>query len=75
MYDNVGVCGHDLLFGGQVCALLEFKVANGSGQGEVSIDTSEVDKAASGGDPCLFACERKKVSRLPIAILVIATMT
>jgi hypothetical protein len=39
--------GHNLLFGGQVGALLEVKVTNGAGEGKIAVDTAKVDKATS----------------------------
>ena len=57
MNGHIGVCGDNLLFGGKLGALLEFKVTDGAGQGEVTIDTAEVDEATSGADTGLLACE------------------
>jgi hypothetical protein len=53
---HIRVCGNDLLFGGKLRALLEFKVTDSTGQGEVAIDTAEVDEATSGADTSLLAC-------------------
>lgn len=52
---HIGECGHNLLLGGQLGALLELEVTNGTGQGEIAIDTSEVDEATRGANTCLLA--------------------
>lgn len=57
MYGNVGEGGNDLLLRGKVCALFEFKVANGAGEGEVAVDAAKVDETARCTDACLFTCE------------------
>jgi hypothetical protein len=43
---DVGVCGDYLLFGGQLGALFEFKIANSPGEGEVAVNTPKINKAA-----------------------------
>lgn len=55
MYYDVGVGSHNLLLGSKFGALLEFEVADGSGESEVAVDSSEIDKATSGSDSCLLA--------------------
>lgn len=60
VHHDVGVCGHDLLLGSKLGALLELEVADRSRQGQVAVHPSEVDKATSGGDSCLLAWEPKK---------------
>lgn len=60
MHHDIGVCGHDLLLGSKLGALLELEVADRSRQGQVAVHPSEVDEATSGGDSCLLAWERKK---------------
>lgn len=55
VYVHVGVCGDDLLLGSELCALLELEIADSSGQGEVAVDTTEVDETAGGGDSRLLA--------------------
>lgn len=52
---HVGEGGHNLLLRGKVGALLELKVTNGSAQGEIAIDSSEIDEATSRTDSCLLA--------------------
>lgn len=52
---DIGESGNNLLLWWKVCALLELKVANGTAQGEVAIDSAKVDEAASRTDACLFA--------------------
>lgn len=59
MHCHIGVGSHNLLFGGQLGALLELKVTDGTGQGEVAIDTAEVDEATRGTDAGLLACRRE----------------
>lgn len=54
VHNNIGVGGNDLLLGSELCALLEFEVANGPGKGKVSVDASEIDESAGSGDSCLF---------------------
>lgn len=54
MNGHVRVGGDDLLLRGQIGALLELEVANGTGQGKVAVDTTEVDEATSGADSCLL---------------------
>lgn len=58
--NNVGVCGNDLLLGSKLCALLEFEIANGSGEGQVAVDPSKVDETAGSGDSCLLACRKEQ---------------
>lgn len=53
---HIGVGSHDLLLGGELGALLELKVTDGTGQSEVTIDTTEVDEAARGTNASLLAC-------------------
>jgi hypothetical protein len=53
---HIGVCGDDLLLGGELGALLEFEVTDSTGQSEVAIDTAEVDEATSSADTSLLAC-------------------
>lgn len=55
MHRHVGEGGDDLLLRRQIGALLEFKVANSSAQGEVAVDAAEVDESTGGADASLFA--------------------
>lgn len=55
MRNHIWESGDTLLFWGKVGLLLELEVANGSRECQVSVDSSEVDKAASGKNPRLFA--------------------
>lgn len=57
VHRHVGVRGHDLLFGREFGALLEFKITNGTGQGKIAVDTAKVDEAARSANASLFACE------------------
>lgn len=57
MYHDVGVGGHNLLLRSKLGALLELEVADGSGESEVAVDSSEVDEATSRGDSRLLAWE------------------
>ena len=59
---HVGVSGNDLLLRRKVGALLELEITDGTGEGEVAIDTTEIDKAAGGANSCLLTC--LKVSML-----------
>lgn len=52
--NDVGICSNDLLLGSKLCALLEFKIANGSREGQVAVDTSEIDETAGSGNSCLL---------------------
>lgn len=56
MHCHIGVGSDDLLLGGKLGALLELKVTNGAGQGEVTVDTAEVDEATRGTNSGLLAC-------------------
>lgn len=49
-----------LLLRREVGALLEFEVANSAGQGEIAVDSTEIDKASSGADACLLTYTRYK---------------
>ena len=55
---NVRVCGDNLLFGGEVCGALEFKVAQGPGEGEVAIDSAKVDEPSCSTYPRFFSCRQ-----------------
>ena len=55
MNSHIGVCGNDLLLGGKLGTLLEFEVTNGAGQGEVTVDTAEVDETTGSADTSLLA--------------------
>lgn len=65
---DVGEGGHDLVFGGQLGALLELEIANGTRQRQVAVDTAKVDEAASGCDSVLLRCKIRKDAQsvLPI---------
>jgi hypothetical protein len=52
---HIRISGNDLLFGCQLRALLEFKVADGSRQGQVPVHTAEIDKATRGANASLLA--------------------
>jgi hypothetical protein len=54
MYLNVRECGDDLVLRRQLRALLEFKVANGTRQGKVAIDSPKVYKASSSLNSCFL---------------------
>lgn len=55
VHGDIGECGHNLLLRGKVGALLELKVANGSGERKVAVDAAKVDEAAGCGDSRLLA--------------------
>ena len=55
MYLDVGESGDDLLLRGQIGALLEFEITNGTREGEVAIDTAKVDETTGGADTSLLA--------------------
>ena len=48
MLGDVGVCCDYLLLRGKFGGLLELKVANGSGQRQVSVHSAEINKASRG---------------------------
>lgn len=56
MHCHIGVGSHDLLLGGELGALLEFKVTDSTGQSEVTVDTAEVDEATRSTNASLLAC-------------------
>lgn len=62
MYHDIGVCGHNLLLGSKLGALLELEVADRSGQSEVAIHPSKINETTGGGDSCLLACGPPKRS-------------
>jgi hypothetical protein len=51
---HVRECGHDLVLGGQLSALLELEITNGTRQGKVAVDTTKVDKAAGSSNSVLL---------------------
>ena len=53
--NNVRERRDDLLLGRKVCALLEFKVAEGARQCQVSVDAAEIHKPAGSTYTRLFA--------------------
>jgi hypothetical protein len=55
MYLHIGESSHDLAFRREFGALLEFEIANRAGQGEVSVDTAEVNEPASCRNSVLLA--------------------
>lgn len=54
---DIGVGGNDLVFGGELGALLEFEVADGTRQCQVTVDTAKVDEAACSCDSVLLRCK------------------
>jgi uncharacterized protein YwbE len=56
---HIGVGSHNLLLGGELGALLELKVTDGTGQSEVTVDTAEVDEATRGTNASLLACSEE----------------
>lgn len=55
MNSHIGVRRHNLLLRRQLCALLEFEVTNGTGQSQVAIDTTKVNKTTGGADTSFLA--------------------
>jgi hypothetical protein len=53
---NIRVGGNYLLLGREVGALLELEVSDSSRQGEIAVDTTEIDEASSGLDTCFLGC-------------------
>lgn len=53
---HIGVGSHYLLLWGELRALLELKVTDGTGQSEVTVDTAEVDEATRSTNASLLAC-------------------
>lgn len=61
---HVGKGGDNLVFGGQFCALFEFKVADGARQGQVAIDAAKVNKSTGSRNAVSLICRwRKKRTR------------
>lgn len=54
---HVWVGSHDLLFGRELGALLEFEITDGTRKGEVAVDTAEVDETTCSADTGLLACD------------------
>lgn len=52
---NIGEGSDNLGLGCKLGALLELKVADGAGQGEVAVDAAKVDETAGGRDARLFS--------------------
>lgn len=52
---HVGESSDDLLLRWEVCALLELKVADGSAESEVAVDSAKIDEATGGADAGLLA--------------------
>lgn len=46
VYGHLGKCSDNLLLRRQVCALLEFEIANSSAERKVAVDSAKVDEAA-----------------------------
>ena len=57
VYLDVGEGSDYLLLGREICALLELEIADGTRQGEVAIDTAEVDKTAGCLNTGLLGCK------------------
>jgi hypothetical protein len=55
---NVRVCGDNLLLRGELGALLELKIANGTRQGKVAIDTAKVNESSCSCDTVLLVWKR-----------------
>jgi hypothetical protein len=55
VYCDIWKCGDDLLLWRQICALLELKVANGSAEREIAVDSAKVNESACCTYPCLLA--------------------
>ena len=53
---HIGIGRDNLLFWGQVGALLELEIAQRAGQGQVSVDSAKVNKSTSCTNARLFAC-------------------
>ena len=51
---NIRECGDDLLLGRKIGALLELEITYCTGQGEIAVYATEVDKASCGLDTCLL---------------------
>lgn len=52
---DVGEGRHDLGLGRELGTLLELKVSNGPGEGQVAVDAAEIDKASGGVDAVLLS--------------------
>jgi hypothetical protein len=53
---HVGVGSDNLLLRREIGALLVLKVTDGTGEGEVAVDTTKVDEATSGANSGLLTC-------------------
>ena len=62
MYCHIRECRHNLLFWWQICALLEFEVANSSTQCQVAIHSAEVYETAC----CAYSCFLALILRLVV---------
>lgn len=55
MANNIGESGHYLLLRRKIRTLLELEVSYSSGESQVAVDSTEINKAASCSDASLFA--------------------
>lgn len=53
-----------MLLGRQLGALLEFKVTDGAGQSEVTVDTAEVDETARSANTSLLTCRELAIATM-----------
>ncbi len=60
MCHNVWVRSHDLLFRCEFGTLLELEISDSSGEGKIAVDTTEVNKTASGSNSSFLACVNTK---------------
>jgi len=52
--DHIRECSNNLLLGSEVGTLLELEVADGTRQGQVAVDSAEIDEPTGSTDSGLF---------------------
>lgn len=55
MGSDIGICSDDLLLRRQLRRLLELKITNSSGEREISVNPSEINKPTSSNNTCFLA--------------------
>jgi hypothetical protein len=55
MGSDIGICSDDLLLRRQLRRLLELKITNSSGEREISVNSSEINKPTSSNNTCFLA--------------------
>ena len=55
MRRHVWVSRNDLLFGGEICTLLEFEITKGTRKSQIAIDPAKIYETARSANPCFLA--------------------